>query len=440
MLTRRRFITNSCAFGASAVSAPMLVTDRQLPESNYRALVCINLAGGNDSFNMLVPSHAQQYQAYLRDRGNLALSKSNLLDLPSKNSLSEKFSLHTGMREIRDLYANGELAFIANVGVLDSPFDAKRLPSELLSHSGQISQWQAQAGYSKAAMKSGWGGRMADVLKKPSSNIEIPINISLSGPNIFQIGNQTLPFNYKFQDFDSCSSSRSIGVDLNFLTQQMAERAYHSKKAKKPLGELLLDQTICSAMNDLPDLSSNFASDPFSQQLCRVAEIIGSRQSLTSYRQIFYVSFDGWDHHHHLLANHAEMLPILSQGLLSFRNTLSTLGVFDNVATFTVSEFGRSLTSNGSGSNHGWGGHQMIMGGGLNGAEVYGSYPELSDSNPLNIGGGVYAPTTSYNQYFSEFARWMGVPLSKIGHVLPNLSNFSSPFSGTNNSIFFPNQ
>jgi len=118
------------------------------------------------------------------------------------------------------------------------------------------------------------------------------------------------------------------------------------------------------------------------------------------------------------------MLPVLSQGLLSFRNALSDLGLFESVITFTVSEFGRSLTSNGSGSDHGWGGHQIVMGGGIRGGQVYGRYPKLSSLNPLNIGNGVYAPTTSNDQYFAKLALWLGVPLSKIDYVLPNLRAF----------------
>ena len=181
-----------------------------------------------------------------------------------------------------------------------------------------------------------------------------------------------------------------------------------------------------SATHHARDLETNFASDAFSQQLAEVARVIASRDVLGSRRQTFYVSFDGWDHHHNLLSNHATKLASLSRGLQSFRDALVEIGAFDDVTTFTISEFGRSLKSNGSGSDHGWGGHQIVMGGAVRGAQVYGRYPDLSPSNPLNIGDGIYAPTTSTDEYFAELALWLGLPAAQLDYVLPNLRTFHS--------------
>ena len=452
MLTRRRFLINSGATGASLFASPMLMGSNRLSNtSGYRALVCINLAGGNDSFNMLVPSNTDQYSAYSNARSNLALSLSNLLNLSGDTAAGRSYSLHSGMPELRELYDNGEAAFVANVGALSRPLSAAELksnidfgPLQLLSHSGQISQWQT--GSSQAITSSGWGGRTADLLQGIFPTSDIPISLSMSGANTFQLGKKTFPYDCEPPKIHTLISKRSVGIDFDFVTSQLAKEAYrnlHGASLNWPESAIPIDTKNGVGAYDgrekSPDLQANFAQDHFSQQLSKVAQIISEQDPTKPARQIFYVSFSGWDHHHQLLSNQATMLPVLSKGLLSFRNALSELGMFEDVTTFTTSEFGRSLTSNGSGSNHGWGGHQIIMGGGIHGAQVYGHYPELSSLNPLNIGQGVYAPSTSNDQYFAELALWLGVPLSKISYVLPNLQAFNSPLDKSANLGFFSN-
>jgi len=341
------------------------------------------------------------------------------------------------MPELQELYDKGEAAFVANVGALNKPLSRAELksninfgPEQLLSHTGQINHWQT--GSSQLQSASGWGGRTADLLQHILPNDDIPISISMSGANLFQLGNKTLPCNCESPKTHSLISKHSVGIDFDFVTSQLANEAYrnlHGASSNLLETEITINTKTGVGTYDerdqSPDLQATFAQDHFSQQLSKVAQIISERDPKKSARQIFYVSFSGWDHHHQLLANQAAMFPVLSQGLLSFRNALSELGLFEDVTTFTVSEFGRSLTSNGSGSDHGWGGHQIVMGGGIRGAQVYGHYPELSSLNPLNIGHGVYAPTTSNDQYFAKLALWLGVPLSKIGYVLPNLWAFN---------------
>ncbi|MCB1731318.1 MAG: DUF1501 domain-containing protein, partial [Halieaceae bacterium] len=141
------------------------------------------------------------------------------------------------------------------------------------------------------------------------------------------------------------------------------------------------------------------------------------------------ITVGGWDHHDDVLPNQAAMLPMVSAGLLEFRNALRELAILDAVTTFTTSDFGRTLTSNGKGSDHGWGGHHIIMGGSVNGGAFYGDYPEISPGNPLDLGRGIYAPTTSVDEYFAELARWFGVPASDLPRVLPNVTRFYSPQS-----------
>ena len=450
MLTRRRFLINSGATGASLFASPMLMGRSRLSKtSGYRALVCINLAGGNDSFNMLVPSNAEQYSAYSNARGNLALSRSNLLDLTSHNAAGRSYSLHSGMPELRALYDNGEAAFVANVGALSRPLSAAELKSavdfgrlQLLSHSGQISQWQTASSHLVAS--SGWGGRTADVLQGIFRTGDIPINLSMAGANIFQLGKKTFPCDCEPPKILSAIAKGPVGIDFDFVTSQLAKKAHrdlHGASLNWPETAFTINTKNSFGTHGQRekslDLQVKFAQDHFSQQLSKVAQIISEQDPAKPARQIFYVSFSGWDHHHQLLSHQSTMLPVLSKGLLSFRNALSEIGMFNEVTTFTTSEFGRSLASNGSGSDHGWGGHQIVMGGDIQGAQVYGHYPELSLFNPLNVGQGVYAPTTSNDQYFAELALWLGVPLSKIGYVLPNLQAFKPRLNKDANLGFF---
>jgi uncharacterized protein (DUF1501 family) len=444
MLTRRRFLTNTTALGVTLSASPLGAATSAITVPNlsgYRALVCIYLAGGSDSFNMLVPTDRDQYSAYCDARSNLALNRSDLLAMAGRTASGRIFSLHPGMRELRELYDNGDAAFLANVGTLRRPFNADALqsncaalPGELLSHTGQIGQWQTCG--SESPSSSGWAGRMADVLQEYSSSNDVSMNLSLSGANIFQLGSTSSPCNFDAgRPMRTRKLTTAVGVDFDFINSQMAEQIANSgraaarkrRAARRKAAQAKTRAAVATAVQKVPDLQSKFAADPLSQQLAAVAQIIAARDTLESRRQIFYVSFSGWDHHHQLLSSQAIMLPVLSQGLLSFRDVLRELGVFNDVTTFTVSEFGRSMVSNGSGSDHGWGGHQIIMGNAVAGAKIFGNYPDLSQSSPVNIGDGVYAPTTSNDEYFAELALWMGVPFSQLDYVLPNLHAFRSP-------------
>lgn len=231
----------------------------------------------------------------------------------------------------------------------------------------------------------------------------------------------------------------SAGVDFSYVNQQLAEQAI---SAGRPGGirrkTRLLDkvETECrsiveDAVADSPEFKTRFASDSFSTDLEQVARIIAARDKLGSRRQIFFVHFDGWDHHHQLLKNQAILLPMLSRGLAAFRDALIENDAFDDVTTFTTSEFGRALESNQSGSDHGWGGHHIVMGGGVRGGRIFGDYPDLANGSPLDIGGGSFMPTTSMDEYLAELALWLGTPVSDIPYVLPDVSRFWSVSSRT---------
>ena len=441
MLTRREFLESSFAV-AAASGAATLIGDAQAKVSAgvpwYRALVCIALGGGADSFNMLVPTDATGYRQYTTRRGNLALNRNELLPLHrDDDSDGLSYALHYGMRELHELYSVGDFALLANAGVLQSPVrraGANRAPD--LSHSDLIAHWHL--GTVDRSSHSGWAGRVADVLADYGWQDRLPTNVSMSGRNAMQLGSRTVAANLQLSPYQQ-RSGLPVGVDFSYVNEQLAERAIRTGRPGKIRRQLRLLENVEAesrlvvedAVADNPVFKTRFAPDSFSADLKYVAQVIAARGRLGVRRQIFFVHFDGWDHHHKLLENQAMLLPILSRGLAAFRGALIEHDALDDVTTFTMSEFGRSLESNSSGSDHGWGGHHIAMGGAVRGGRIYGDYPNLASGNPADIGGGSFVPTTSMEEYLAEMVLWLGVPVSDLPYVLPDVSNFWSAGSGT---------
>ena len=161
-----------------------------------------------------------------------------------------------------------------------------------------------------------------------------------------------------------------------------------------------------------------------------IARVISAQAELGFERQIFFVNFGGWDHHDAVLESQADMLPILSRALSEFQTALAEINKEQEVTTFTISDFARTLTSNGDGTDHAWGGHTIVMGGDVKGGRIYGDYPSLELQNPLDLGNGIMIPTTSADQYFAELALWFGVSRSDAMDLFPYLNNFYNPQSG----------
>lgn len=440
MLTRRQFLESGCAVAALPPAATLIGDaqagmSREAPE--YRALVCIALGGGADSFNMLVPTDASSYRHYATRRGDLALNRSELLPLGRGDGDGRSYALHCGMPEVRDLYSSGDVALLANAGPLQGPVHRPgegRVPD--LSHSDLIARWHL--GNADHRSRSGWAGRVADVLADYGWRDRLPTNISMSGRNVMQLGALTAAANIQLKPYQR-RSGLSPGVDFSHVNEQLAERALRAgrpgdvRRKTRRLNKVETESRLIveDAVAETPAFRTRFAPDSFSADLEQVARVIAARSRLGVRRQIFFVHFDGWDHHHKLLENQAMLLPILSRGLATFRDALVEHDAFDDVMTFTISEFGRSLESNGSGSDHGWGGHHIVMGGDLQGARIYGHYPHLANGNPLDIGGGSFVPTTSMEEYLAEMVLWLGTPVSDLPYVLPDLSKFWSVSSRT---------
>jgi uncharacterized protein (DUF1501 family) len=450
MMNRRKFLTHSCSLGVASATVTSTLLQLGLARTaaaqsapGYRALVCILLAGGNDSYNMLVPSDNDQFAEYQAIRADLALQPGSLLTLPGTTPIGRSYGLHPGMSELHSLFNDGDAAMIANIGTLIEAFDADavqngtaKLPLGLFSHADQISQWQTAVPNARVAQ--GWGGRIADLMQDVNVQNGVSMNISLSGSNVFQSGNQVSEYSIDATGdgapgLNAYDDGTEFGVfkkrmvdDLLAVQQTHILRREYSRRLRRAIDA---QAVFVDALQTTPVLTTQFSAGPFSQSLRQIARVIGARDALEATRQTFFVTVGGWDHHDDVLDNQANMLPAISRGLQEFRDALVELNVFDDVTTFTTSDFGRTLTSNGKGSDHGWGGHHIVMGGAVNGGTIYGDYPILSPSNPLDVGRGVYAPTTSVDEYFAELALWFGVTPAELDQVLPNVRSFYSPES-----------
>jgi len=451
MLSRRRFLSHTCKLGmASATLSSSLLTlglarTAAAATSGYRALVCILLAGGNDSYNMLVPDDAGQFAAYQALRSDLALAPGTVLPLAGTTASGRRYGVHPGMPELQSLFAAGDAAMVANVGTLLEPFDpaafaagTASLPLGLFSHADQINQWQT--GVADQRIAQGWGGRMADMMQGMNTANGISMNVSLSGTNVFQSGNQVTEYSIEstgngatginaYNDGTPFGDFRKQMVDdLLAVSQPQIMRREYGRRLRNAIDS---QAVFVSALQASTPPTTVFSANPFSESLGQIARVIGARNALGATRQTFFVTVGGWDHHDEVLNNQARMLPVISKGLQEFRDALFELGVFNDVTTFTISDFGRTLTSNGRGSDHGWGGHHVVMGGAVNGGQIYGQYPLLEPASPLDVGRGIYAPTTSVDEYFAELALWLGVSAADLDQVLPNVRRFYTPESGT---------
>lgn len=410
------------------------------PPGDYKALVCLLLTGGNDSFNMLVPTDNNAYAEYTTTRSNQALARNSLLNLTPLGGNAPSLALHPAMPQIQQLFNAGNLAFIANVGTLVQPTTRQQyfsggvsLPLGLFSHSDQIQQWQTSVPQSRTAY--GWGGQVADILQSMNTNQNISMSISLAGRNVFQSGNATAEYTIRSSGtgstgIDGYSGPSAIDQIKTSAVRSLMEQQY-SDVFKRTYADVISNaqsthELFSSAVGGV-NLTTPFSSTELSQSMNMIARTIAARNSLNVCRQTFFVNFGGWDHHDELLNSQNSMLTVVNNALSEFNTAMNALNLTNEVTTFIISDFARTLTSNGNGTDHGWGGNVMVMGGSVNGGRVYGQYPTLALGSALDIGNGVLIPTTSTDEYFAELAQWFGVSNSDLLTIFPNLSNFYTP-------------
>jgi uncharacterized protein (DUF1501 family) len=471
-LSRRHFIGASCcaAVGATgflsslaslrlmgAVASPNngpqpTARAASLPP-DYKALVCLFLQGGNDANNLIVPYDSAGYAAYAAARSNLALPQTGLLPISPKTSDGRSFALHAAVPELQSLFSSGKAALVANVGTLVFPTTKAQyvansvpLPPQLFSHSDQQVQWQSSV--PDKPTSTGWGGRLADIVNAFNTNNQISMSISVAGTNFFQVGSKVTQYAVTSNGAVTFSGTSGGNNSIRYQAQKdlfaqaqpgLFDAAFAGISGSSIANADFLNTTLASA----PTISTVFPTDDAGKlttaaaQLKMVARLIGAASSLGLKRQVFFVQLGGWDTHAAQLVNsapttgtHAALLAQISQAINAFYNATIELGVANQVTTFTASDFGRTFTSNGDGSDHGWGNHQIVVGGAVKGGDIYGKVPTLTVNGPDDTGRGRWIPTTSVDEYGATIASWFGVSATDLPTVLPNIGRFAHPNLG----------
>lgn len=445
---RRRFLRAAAAgglayaFGRTPQAVMAQTFETGGPFTDYKALVCVFLFGGNDSFNVVVPRSTAEYAAYAASRQNLAIAQDQLIPINPLVSDGSTYGFHPSMSGLADLFEQSRCAVVANVGPLLAPttktqYLAKSvpLPPQLFSHNDQQDQWQSLKG--RSVLKSGWAGRIADVMAQRVTGQQLALNASLAGQALLQAGNTTVPYimgasgAVPFTGFGTSGSTLARRRAFESIAGASFDAVYERGFAEVHRRAVLFSDRVNQALRDaqplvaLPD-NPVTALSPLATQLRTVAKLISMRAQLGMSRQIFLVSTGGFDTHDDQLADQPGLLGNVSSSLKAFYDATVELGVANAVTTFTESDFGRTLTSNGDGTDHAWGGIQLVMGDAVRGRTLYGAYPRLEINGPDDVGAGRMIPTTSADQYAATLARWFGVSEQNLNYVAPSLANFAT--------------
>lgn len=513
--TRRDFLRQSACASlgvtglVNALAQMRLMTAamaQDVPDTGYKALVCLFLNGGHDSNNLLVPAGDPLVDPlradYQTGRGVLSLPAAGLhpLTLPATTkaflrhhgSALPAMGLHPNAGALAQLFNDKKLALVSNVGTLAFPVASRAeyssgavpLPTQLFSHSDQQTQWQSSI--SDKPFTSGWGGRASDLLHSSynRNTSKVSMSISLAGINSFQVGTSgqvtqyvvqstgTVPLsgfsnvsdatdnnpydgavgpNGYLMDRDQGRRLRAFEDIMRLTHANLHEEEYNRVVARARATEGTVGAALTAAATSGVDFNAIFdtagATTSLGSQLKMIAKLIAGRTALGNNRQIFFCQVGGYDTHQTLLTSHGNLVKELNNSLKAFHDVLQALGVFNDVVTFTASDFNRTLTPNNTdaskaGSDHAWGSHTMVMGGAVKGGDLYGHFPSLKTgavTGSLDAGSsrGRWIPGTSVDQYSSVLATWMGARSSELGAIFPNLNRFDNPFTVDSANLAF---
>ena len=468
--SRRKFIGACCAsvgatgmlsalaqlrmIGAVASPGNNPITAAAVPQTDFKALVCLFLAGGNDANNLIVPSDNATYAAYATGRGALALPQVSLLPITPRTNDGRTWGLHPSMLELKALFDQNKLAIMANVGSLAYPLTQAQYnngsvprPLQLFSHNDQQVEWMSSIPDKPfSQLGTGWGGRLADLTNAFNSNNRISMSMSLNGQNSFQVGKNVSQYAVGTSGALALTGSgtgTSVNglrtTAMNDLLAQQNGNLFEAAFGGLTTGALNNSALLSSVVTGASPFAAQFLNlnSSLAQQLQMVARIVNAQQALNLKRQIFFVRVGGFDLHDNQvnLGNttngaHATLIRDISLSLNAFNNALTSIGAQNQVTTFTASDFGRTFNTNGDGSDHGWGSHHLVMGGAVNGGDIYGKMPTFAINGPDDTGRGRWIPTTSVDEYSGTLAKWFGVSPTDLPVVLPNIGRFAKPDLG----------
>ncbi len=477
--SRRRFLRTASVVSGSVgtAAAPFALNLASLNSAvaqtaDYKAIVCLFLYGGNDSSHMVLRTDALSFNEYTRLRSvapeSIALKPPSTAvvagatngspdRLGGARAIAPKFTagvagsaqnnaftyaLHPSMPEVATLFAANRLAILANAGPLVVPLtradyvaNVMPRPKALGSHNDQQSTWQALG---PEGAKVGWGGHIGDLVASSNTNT-VFTSISVSGNAVFSAGETVFQYQVGGNGatqiggisgtlFGSSTAAATLkgivtGTNQNLFANEYGTIVKRSIDAQAAFQTAYAASSVNAPTQYVRPSTNQLSNNDLASQLQTVARIVGARSGLGAKRQVFFVSMGGFDTHDSQNPNQADLLARISHALGYFDTTLGTLGMRDNVTLFTASDFGRTLTSNGDGTDHGWGGHHFVMGGAVNGGDIYGRFPQFIQ-NAADSTGNSYIPGVSVDTIGSTLGKWFGVSDAQLDTVFPNLRNF----------------
>jgi uncharacterized protein (DUF1501 family) len=448
--SRRAFLQRASALSMAGVAAPWALNLSAMAEAaastatDYKAIVCVFLYGGNDYGNTLVPYDTANYNAYQQLRPTLAYARNELsgtiltptvapVDI---QGVTRQYSLAPELAPLLPIFNAGKMGVLLNVGTLVQPITKQQyttktapLPPKLFSHNDQQSVWQSST---PEGATSGWGGRIGDLFESGNGNATFTC-VNVAGNAVYLAGKSAVQYQVSTKGSVPLTGLKSplfgstaCSDALRALVTQSRTHLFENEYNRISKRSIDADVALTTALAAGPTINTVFpANNSLADQLKLVARMISTADQLSAKRQVFFVALGGFDTHDGLLTDHPVLLTTVADAMTAFYNATIELGVANQVTTFTASDFGRTLSGNNDGSDHGWGSMHFMLGGAVKGQRFYGTAPVVANNGPDDVGQGRLLPTTAVDQYAATLGRWMGVSDTDLLSLLPNLKNYN---------------